>query len=175
VKAALAGAVAIGAAIGLLLPQQPQQPSAAAAAAAVVAAPYGNEPAQAAPGTGGRWGGETRLAAGAGGHFYTSALVNGHEVDFVVDTGASTVALTMEDARRAGVAFDPGQFTVIGRGASGPVRGQEVSLTSVSVDGKEVRSLRGAVLEGLEESLLGQSYLSRISEVRMSSGEMILR
>jgi aspartyl protease family protein len=60
-------------------------------------------------------------------------------------------------------------------GAGGPVRGQEVKIDSVAVDGREVRTLNGVVLEGLTTSLLGQSYLNRIGEVRMSGGVMILR
>jgi aspartyl protease family protein len=64
---------------------------------------------------------------------------------------------------------------VVGSGASGPVRGQQVMIDSVSLDGKEVRTLRGAVLEGLDVSLLGQAYLSRITSVTISGEEMVLR
>ena len=93
----------------------------------------------------------------------------------MVDTGASTVALTIEDARRAGIMVDPSRFAVIGSGASGPVRGHEVTIARIAVDGREVRNLSGVVLEGLEVSLLGQTYLSRLEEVRMTGQEMILR
>ncbi len=55
------------------------------------------------------------------------------------------------------------------------MRGQFVSLDRVSVDGKEVRGLRGAVLERLEMSLLGQDYLARIDGVEMRGDEMVLR
>lgn len=122
-----------------------------------------------------RWGGETRLAARGDGHFYATALVNGQPIEFVVDTGASTVALTVDDARRAGLAVDTTRFDVVGTGASGPVRGHPVTIQRIAVDGREVRAIQGVVLEGLEVSLLGQSYLSRMAEVRMSGGEMILR
>ena len=60
----------------------------------------------------------------------------------------------------------PAEFTVIGSGASGPVRGKDVTLDSVTIDGKEVRGVRGAILEGLDVSLLGQTYLSRITRCR---------
>lgn len=122
-----------------------------------------------------RWGGETRLERAANGHFYATAQVNGQPIELVVDTGASTVALTVDDARRAGISVDPSQFEVVGTGASGPVMGHPVTIRRISVDGREVRNLDGVVLEGLEVSLLGQSYLSRLEEVRMSGGEMILR
>lgn len=118
---------------------------------------------------------ETRLERRSNGHFYVTADVNGYPVEFVVDTGATSVALTEEDARRLGIAFNPYQFTVVGRGASGDVRGQPVVLDTVDIDGKRVSSVPGVVLEGLDVSLLGQSYLSRIGGVQMSGDQMALR
>jgi aspartyl protease family protein len=118
---------------------------------------------------------ETRVRRSPNGHFFVTALVNGQPVRFLVDTGATTVALTVEDARRAGVAFDPASFEVIGEGASGPVRGQEMHLSSVELDGKERLHVGGVVIEGGTTSLLGQSYLSRLSNVQMRGDEMILR
>ena len=64
---------------------------------------------------------------------------------------------------------------MVGTGASGPVRGKLVELEKIDLDGKEVRNVRGAVLEGLDISLLGQSYLSRIGGVQMSGDQMVLR
>jgi aspartyl protease family protein len=104
---------------------------------------------------------ETVLEREDNGHFFTVADVNGEPIKFVVDTGATTVALTMDDARRAGVKFDPGQFQVVGSGASGAVRGQEVELNDVVLDGKRVSGIHGLVLDGLSISLLGQNYLRR--------------
>ena len=118
---------------------------------------------------------ETLLERSDGGHFYVDAEVNGELVHFVVDTGATSVALTVDDARRIGVPFSPSEFQVVGSGASGPVRGKSIMLDKVSVEGKEVRAVRGAVLEGLDISLLGQTYLSRISTVEMSGEYMRLK
>jgi aspartyl protease family protein len=172
VKAALSLVILVGAGLGLLLPAERVEPAAAEPVAQMaVSAPASTAPAK--PAT--QWRAETRLTPGPGGHFHTTALVNGQPVEFIVDTGATTIALTVEDARRIGLAIDPSTFTEVGMGAGGPVRGQEVTIDSVSVDGREVRSLRGVVLEGLRDSLLGQSYLTRIGEVRMSGGVMILR
>ena len=94
---------------------------------------------------------------------------------FVVDTGATVVALTVEDARRLGIPVNPSEFTVVGEGASGFVRGQEVMLKSVEVEGKRVDNVRGVVLEGSRLSLLGQAYLSRMGEVEMSGDYMVLK
>ena len=119
---------------------------------------------------------ETVLEREANGHFYTHAKVNDSDlVHFVVDTGATVVALTVEDARRLGIPVNPSEFTVVGEGASGFVRGQEVMLKSVEVEGKRVDNVRGVVLEGSRLSLLGQAYLSRMGEVEMSGDYMVLK
>jgi aspartyl protease family protein len=108
------------------------------------------------------------------GHFIAHAEVNGQPVRFLVDTGADMVALTLEDARKARVFFDPGSFQVIGSGASGAVRGQQVTLDNVVLDGKRVYGVKGAVVEGLDISLLGQSYLRKIKSVHLTGDTMRL-
>ena len=118
---------------------------------------------------------DTHVRRSPNGHFFVTALVNGQPVRFVVDTGATTVALTEADARRAGVPFDPSSFEVIGQGAAGPIRGEEMPLSSVELDGKERLHVRAVVIEGGDISLLGQTYLSRLNSVQMSGDEMILR
>src|SRR5689334_11373173 len=80
---------------------------------------------------------QTRIRRAPNGHFFVNALVNGQPVRFLIDTGATTVALTEDDARRAGVPFDRASFDIIGQGAAGPVRGQAMHLSSVELDGKE--------------------------------------
>lgn len=120
-------------------------------------------------------GGETVLKRRGNGHFYVDADVNGELVNFVVDTGAFGVILPVETARRLNIPFDEGDFQVIGSGASGPVRGKTIVLDKVSVDGKEVRRVEGAIAEGLDVPLLGQTYLSRLSSVEMSGEYMRLQ
>jgi aspartyl protease family protein len=109
------------------------------------------------------------------GHFFTVADVNGEPIKFVVDTGATTVALTQDDARRAGVEFDPGSFEVVGSGASGAVRGAEVTLDDVVLDGKRVSGIHALVLDGLTISLLGQNYLRHLDSVSISGDKMTLK
>jgi len=118
---------------------------------------------------------ETTLTRAPNGHFYVHATVNGQLVRFVVDTGATSVALTEEDAERVGIKLDPSNYREIGRGASGPVNGQLTRIASIEIEGKRVENIRGAVLQGSDVSLLGQSYLSRLRSVEMSGEEMILR
>jgi len=157
---ALAGFVIFGAVIGLMMPGGR---SSSAGAPEATSTTYSAVPV------------ETRVRRSQGGHFYVHALVNGQLVRFVVDTGATTVALTPEDAERIGLKVDPSDFEVIGEGAAGPIRGQMVQLDSVNLDGKQVNHIRAAVLDGAEISLLGQNYLSQIRSVQMAGDEMILR
>lgn len=117
---------------------------------------------------------ELRIPRSRDGHFYVHAEVNGQLVRFMVDTGATGIALTMRDAERVGETFSKADFEVVGMGASGPIRGQLVQIDSVQLAGREVTNLRGAVLDGLDISLLGQSFLSRTQSVRMVGDEMII-
>ncbi|OYY91245.1 MAG: hypothetical protein B7Y45_04475 [Sphingomonas sp. 28-66-16] len=170
-KIAFAAVSIAGIAIGLAMPTLPMTapapalaPSLAPALAPATAARRAIDPPT-----------ETVIERSDNGHFYTLAEVNGSPTHFVVDTGATMVALTVEDARRAGIAVDPARFAVIGQGASGDVRGQDIMLDSVVLDGKRVSGVRGAVLEGLPVSLLGQSYLGQLETVEINRGTMKLR
>ena len=118
---------------------------------------------------------ETVLERERNGHFYVYAKVNGELVRFVVDTGASMVALTVDDARRLGIPYSSSESEYIGEGASGAVRGKSVTIKEIEIDGKKVSNVRGAILEGSQLSLLGQSYLSRMGEVEMRGDYMVLR
>lgn len=118
---------------------------------------------------------DTVLDRGPSGHFTAVADVNKEPIRFVVDTGADTVALTMDDAKRAHVKFDPANFEVIGKGASGDVRGEEVQIDSIVLDGKRATNVSAVVLEGGDVSLLGHTYLRHLSDVQIKGDQMILR
>jgi aspartyl protease family protein len=85
------------------------------------------------------------------------------------------VALTEEDAANAGIRVDPKNYEDVGRGAAGFVRGQRTSIASIEIGGKRATNVRGAVIQGADQSLLGQSYLSQLRSVEMTADEMILR
>lgn len=118
---------------------------------------------------------ETVLERHSNGHFFVDATVNGQLVHFLVDTGATDVALTAEDAERVGIGFSSDEFVEVGQGAAGPVRGKRVNVASISIEGKEARNLPGVVIEGGDMSLLGQAYLSRLNSVTMAGEYMTLR
>jgi aspartyl protease family protein len=160
--------VIIGALIGWMMPSGKSTPATPEAAAAPQQAALLFEDGPAVPR-------ETRIERSENGHFHVHAMVNGQLVRFLVDTGATHVALTEEDAERVGIAINPGSYRVVGMGAGGPVTGQPIDIARVELDGKRVDRIRGAVIDGLEVSLLGQAYLSQMSEVVMAGDTMILR
>lgn len=117
-----------------------------------------------------------RLARAADGHFYADAMVNGAPVRFMVDTGASSIALSAEDARRVGLAFSAGEFTGQAQTASGTVGIKPVALDRVTIGPLEATQVDAAIVEqGLGISLLGQSWLRRVGTVTINGDVMELR
>jgi aspartyl protease family protein len=101
------------------------------------------------------------LAAGAGGHFYAEGQINGGAIRFVVDTGATTVAIPASDARRLGIDYQKGR-RVATQTASGVAPAFLVTLTTVRIGDIELQGVEAIVIEqGLSTPLLGNSFLSR--------------
>jgi aspartyl protease family protein len=108
------------------------------------------------------------LTAGSGGHFVTPGAVNGKAVQFMVDTGATTVAMGVEDARRLGIDYTKGRMAR-GNTANGAVTLYEIRLDSVRIGEVEVYDVAASVLPGqLNNILLGNSFLERFQMTRMN-------
>ena len=176
----VAGLTAVGAAAGVANLQQPKLARPAEPAVAFQAPSAGTRPVQAeavqgatssTPGTR-----DASITKSADGHFWAEANVNGSAVRFLVDTGATAVSLSLADARRLG--FDPGTLTYGYKvtTASGEARAAKVQLNSISVGGARVEEVDAYVIEkGLDQSLLGMSYLGRLSTFQATPTGMILR
>jgi aspartyl protease family protein len=93
----------------------------------------------------------------------------------LVDTGATGVALSREDARRAGIATSIGMNEVVGQGADGNVHGEFVMVDRISLGSKSVEQMPAMVLNGGEQSLLGQAFLAKFASVEIHGDSMILR
>ena len=145
--------------------------TAAVSAAEATSAPDPSEPQFAQSGNSR----ELVLRRRGDGHFYADVEVNGVPISMLVDTGASGVALSAEDARRAGVATSIGMNEVIGEGASGTVHGDIVTLERIRLGGVEQSDVPAAVLGGGSTSLLGQSFLRDFENVEISGDRMLLR
>ena len=117
------------------------------------------------------------LKAGAYGHYHTSAEINGRPLNVLVDTGASIVALSYEDARVAGIYVRDGDFTHRVSTANGLARVAPVTIDRISIGNITVRDVAGAVMEEgkLGTSLLGMSFLGRLQRVDMRSGTLVLQ
>lgn len=110
------------------------------------------------------------------GHYYADADVDGTFVRFMVDTGASTVALTYLDAQRLGL--DPANldYTWRIRTAGGEVLGASVLIGELKIGRVTVRNVEAMVLrDGLEQSLLGMTFLSQLESYEFRRGSLILR
>lgn len=115
------------------------------------------------------------LKRDSSGYFYADVRINGAQLHMLVDTGASIIALSRNDAQMAGIATEIGMNEVVGEGADGPVRGQEVVLDRVTMGDRTVEGLPAVVLNSGDQSLLGQSFLSKFSSVKIEGDRMILR
>lgn len=110
------------------------------------------------------------------GHFYVDAVVNGATIRFMVDTGASSVALTQADARRAGMFYSANDFNQVGRSAGGDIALRPVTFDRIAVGAIEAQGVRGVVIGGdADMSLLGQSFLSTLGGVSIEGDTMVLR
>jgi aspartyl protease family protein len=119
---------------------------------------------------------DAQVVKGADGHYWAEANIDGKAVRVLVDTGASVVALTRADALRLGVDPEPEAFTGKVQTASGVVRAAPVQLKTISVAGARVDRVEALVVEqGLEYSLLGMSYLGRLSAFSATPAGLTLR
>lgn len=116
------------------------------------------------------------VARGHEGHFTTQATINGATIPMVIDSGASLVVLRREDALAAGISVFPSEFTGTAQTAGGTVKTKRVMLDRIGIAGIERRNVAAAVVDAnLPTSLLGQSFLAQLNEVRMAGDEIILR
>ncbi|HKQ95038.1 MAG TPA: TIGR02281 family clan AA aspartic protease [Aestuariivirgaceae bacterium] len=117
------------------------------------------------------------IAAGADGHFAVRGAVNGVPVTFLADTGASAVVLAYEDAERIGI--DPGglSYTVPVVTANGTAMAARLNLHEVSVGSIARENVSGFVAQPgrLDGSLLGMSFLGRLSSIELKGSRLILR
>ena len=109
------------------------------------------------------------------GHFYADVQINGATVHALVDTGASEIALSRADASSAGLATSIGMPDVVGEGADGDVHGEIVRLDRVTLGHKSAEGMGAVVLSSGEQSLLGQSFLSKFDSVEIRGDTMVLK
>ena len=115
------------------------------------------------------------LEADGRGHFQTEATINGRSVPVLIDTGATSVALRFEDMSRLGIRAPlPSEYTVPIATANGNARAARVVLPEVRVGDVRVRKVDALVMPErmLSTSLLGMSFIRRLSNVEMADGRL---
>jgi aspartyl protease family protein len=128
----------------------------------------GEAPASVGGGGGNLRGNRIVLTAGSGGHFVTAGAINGRAVQFMVDTGATSVAMSVADAESLGIDYRQGQL-VRGRTANGTVNAWQVKLASVRIGDVEVHDVDASVLPAnAGPILLGNSFLTRFQMTRFN-------
>jgi len=112
----------------------------------------------------------------ADGHFYVEAWVNDDPVNFLVDTGASTVVLTRETASYLGFDLWDEDFDGLVQTASGVVKAARITLDEINIDDEVIAyGVPAIILMEGDIDLLGMSFLSRISGYEVNGDEMLLK
>jgi aspartyl protease family protein len=110
------------------------------------------------------------------GHFLTEARIDGQRIGFMVDTGASLIALNESSAARFGLRPSAGDYNAAVTTANGTIRAARTRLAMVDIGGLVVRDVDAMVLpdEALSENLLGLSFLSKLKRFEYANGTLVL-
>jgi len=110
------------------------------------------------------------------GHFRVEGRVDGRRLEFMVDTGASVIALSADDAATLGIHPAQREFTALVKTANGTVRAAPIQLGMVEIGDLVVRDVAAMVMpdEALGENLLGLSFLSRLRHFEYGDGKLVL-
>lgn len=122
-------------------------------------------------------GDEIRIAAAPDRQFYVTADVNRRGFRFLVDTGASYVALRDSDARDAGIYTSYTDYTYPVHTANGETKAAFVTIDEIEIDGLRIEGVKAFILkdEQLTVNLLGMSFLSRLESIEARKGELVLK
>ena len=110
------------------------------------------------------------------GHFQTEGRIDGQRIGFMVDTGASVIALNETSAARFGLRPSRGDYNATVTTANGTIKASRTRLAMVDIGGLVVRDVDAMVLpdEALSENLLGLSFLSKLKRFEYANGKMVL-
>jgi aspartyl protease family protein len=112
----------------------------------------------------------------ARGHFQTDGRIDGQRIDFMVDTGASVVALNEKSAARFGLRPSRGDYNSTVSTANGTIKAARTRIAMIELGGLIVRDVDAMVLpdEALSENLLGLSFLSKLKRFEYANGKLVL-
>lgn len=119
---------------------------------------------------------KVRLEADGRGHFSAEFRINGRAVPAMIDTGATVVAINQSTARRIGVAVQPSDYRATVETANGVVKAAAVQIERLEIGRIVVTDVAALVLDdrALSGTLVGMSFLSRLSRYRVEAGALLL-
>jgi len=109
------------------------------------------------------------------GHFYADLKINGTSMRLLADTGASVIALTVEDAENAGIDVNQLEFTLRVSTANGTAEAARVELDEVRIGSIIRDDVTALVARGLSQSLLGMNFFNSLSKFQIENNELLLR
>lgn len=159
----VAGGVYAARAIDKTVPKEQPPMAAAAAQASALAAPA-------------ELGRTLTVRADRRGHFQVDARVDGRPMEFLVDTGATVIALRASDAARLGVHPGPRDYTAKVSTANGTVGAAPTRLARVDIGGLSVFDVAALIMpdEALGTNLLGNSFLSKLRRYEVANGRLVM-
>jgi aspartyl protease family protein len=119
---------------------------------------------------------EVHLRAAENGHFFARIYVNGEEIEVLVDTGATHVALRYEDAMAIGLDVKDSDYTLIAKTANGAAKAAPITLDEVRIGDITVRDVEATIGQPGTKfiTLLGMTFLSKLSRVDIRGKELVL-
>src|SRR6202007_3200162 len=116
------------------------------------------------------------ISRDARGHFATEGRIEGQRIGFMVDTGASVIALNESSAARFGLRPSPGDYNATVTTANGTIKAARARIAMMDVGGLIVRDVEAMVLpdEALSENLLGLSFLSKLKRFEYANGRLVM-
>lgn len=116
------------------------------------------------------------LAPDSRGHFQTEARIDGRDIGFLVDTGATVIALTEKDAARIGIRPYPADYKTTVTTANGQTKAATTRIASIDIGGVVVRDVDALVMpdQALSQNLLGMAFLSKLKRFEYSRGRLLL-
>lgn len=122
------------------------------------------------------YGRKARLQMDSRGHFITNAKMNGRNVEVLVDTGATSVAINKKTARRLGIILKPSDFKHTVNTANGSTKAAVAMIDRIQIGNVSVRNVQAAVLDdkALSSTLLGMSFLGQLRSFEVKNQELLL-
>ncbi|CDX11014.1 conserved exported hypothetical protein [Mesorhizobium sp. ORS 3324] len=116
------------------------------------------------------------LNADERGHFTSAFKLNGRQIDGMIDTGATLVAINTSTARRIGISLDPSDFNQQVNTANGAIKAAVVTVDRLQIGKISVDNIQAVVLDdrALQTNLIGMSFLQRLQKYQVQNGALLL-